>query len=121
MPELVEGKHPGEHIVHEESKDLSRKKVKLMSGDLVAGTVIAETSTEDEFVQLAPTAGDSTAQAAGILWENTDASAGAVEAIAHVRLTKVRDENLTWPSGITAPQKTAALAQLKALNIIVQL
>lgn len=121
MPELVEGKHPGEHIVHEESKDLCREKITLAAGNLVAGAVLGQKTADDEFVELAPAASDGTEVAAGILWENTDASGSAQLAIVHTRLTKVRDENLTWPTGITANQKTAAIAQLAALNIIVQL
>lgn len=121
MPELVEGKHPGEHIVHEESKDLSREKIILATGNLLAGAVLGRITAGSECVELAPAAADGSEVAMGILWANTDATVAAVSAVAHTALTKVRDENLTWPVGITGPQKTAAIAELKALNIIVQL
>jgi hypothetical protein len=32
----------------------------------------------------------------------------------------VADHALTWPVGITAPQKAAAIAQLKALGVLVR-
>jgi hypothetical protein len=38
--------------------------------------------------------------------------------VAVVRLAEVNAAELVWPSGITAPQQTTALGQLRALTII---
>ena len=85
MPELVQGKNPGEHIVHEESKDLSREKITLAAGNLLSGAVLGKKTAGGDFLELAPAAADGTEAAAGILWENTDASVTAKQAIIHAR------------------------------------
>ena len=122
MPTLYQGKNPGEYLVHEESKDMSREKVMLASGEnLVDGSVLAKKTADGKYYQLAPAAADGTEVAKGILRENVDATAGDASVIIHNFHCKVRDENLTWPAGITAGQKTTALSQLSALNIKVQL
>jgi len=118
---MLEGKNPGEYLVHEESCDLSREKGILAAGNLVDGTVLGKVTATGKFVILAPGAVDGSQVAAGILRGNTDASTAEAGAIAHVNLIKARDENLTWPVGITAPQKTTAITELAALHIKVQL
>jgi hypothetical protein len=51
--------------------------------------------------------------------EGVDATAGDLLATAHVRgPCEVQLSRLTWPAGISGPQKTAALAQLAAAGII---
>lgn len=119
MATLVEGKNPGEYLVHEESCDLCREKVTLESGKLEDGTVVGKKSN-GKYVQLSPAASDGSQIAAGILRGNTDASSAEQPAIIHRQLIVAREENLTWPVGITAPQKTTALSQLASLHIKVQ-
>ena len=121
MGTIEEGKNPGEYLVHEESIDLSRETVILASGEHVDGTVLGQKTADSEYIQLVPGATNGTEVAAGILWGNRDASSAAIPVIIHNKLAKVRDENLTWPSGITAGEKTTAIAELLALNIRVQL
>ncbi len=118
---LIEGKNPGEYLVHEESCELSRDKIVLASGVLVDGTVLGKITTSGKYVILTPSASNGSQVAAGILRGNTDATSGDKDAIIHNALAKVRDENLTWPAGITDNQKTTAIGQLAALHIKVQL
>ena len=58
--------------------------------------------------------------AAGILYDNVDATTADVEAVAYVRDCEANGAELTWPSDIDAGEKTAAIAQLAALGIIVR-
>ena len=118
---MIEGKNPGEYLVHEESCDLSREKVTLAAGNLVDGTVLGKVTASGKYVILAPAAVDGSEKAAGILRGNTDASVAETDAIIHNNLIKARDENLTWPDAITGSQKTTAIAELAALHIKVQL
>ncbi|HBG07673.1 MAG: hypothetical protein A2075_09115 [Geobacteraceae bacterium GWC2_58_44] len=58
--------------------------------------------------------------AAGILLDNVNATAADVEAVAYVRDCEVNGSEITWPADIEAAEKTAAIAQLAALGIIVR-
>jgi hypothetical protein len=53
-----------------------------------------------------------------VLYDAVDASAADAEGAAIVRLAEVNAAELVWPAGITAPQQTTALGQLRALTII---
>lgn len=66
-----------------------------------------------------PTAANGTQNAAAILYQDTDASAGDTLATIISRLAEINKSELVWGAGVTTtPQKTAALAQLQALNIV---
>lgn len=117
---LVEGKHPGEYVIDEVSCDLSREKVTIGSGNNVDGTVLGMKTADKTYHPLTPGASDGTQNAAAILRGSADASSASVDAIATTRLTAVRDSNLTWPAGITEPQKEAAIAKLAEKHIIVK-
>lgn len=58
--------------------------------------------------------------AAGILYDNVNATAADVEAVMVARDAEVNGSELTWPSDIEAGEKTIAIAQLAALGIIVR-
>ncbi|MCP4618507.1 MAG: head decoration protein, partial [Bradyrhizobium sp.] len=49
-----------------------------------------------------------------------DATAADKAAVYHARDAEVKGLALTWPAGISAPNKTAAIAALAALGIIVR-
>jgi len=61
---------------------------------------------------------DGSQDAYGILTDKCDASGGAKSAVAVVRNAKIVAANLSWPTGASADQKAAALAQLAAKGII---
>lgn len=86
-------------------------------GDKFTITVAAGSG---KYGELALTANDGRATAAGVLFDAVDASAADKSAVFHVRHCEVAASKLTWPAGITADQKTAAIAQLAAVGIIVR-
>jgi hypothetical protein len=91
------------------------------STDFVVGDkfLITVAVSATKWVQLAPTATDGSEVAAGILWDYTDASAADAQCTVVDRgPTEVNSAHLTWPGGITAGQKSSALAQLAKLGII---
>ncbi len=108
------------HITGEVS-GLSKDEITLATGNHLSATVLGKMD-DGSFIQLdlnpAATEGN---VASAILFGNADATAAAVPALAHTRLTAVLESNLVWPDGITAPQKTAAIAELAAQQIIVRL
>jgi len=68
---------------------------------------------------LDPDAVDGSQNACGLMAAAVTAPDGTdAQGVAEVRDAVVRLGSLTWPTGITTAQKTAALAQLKALGII---
>lgn len=119
MAELTEGRHAGEFIISVANGNLSFDNGVLASGeDLVAGTVLALLA--GEYVQLAPGSSGADANAVAILLGNVDATSAAQPCAVVARQSEVIGAALTWPVGITTPQKDAAIADLAALGIIVR-
>jgi hypothetical protein len=58
--------------------------------------------------------------AAGASYGNYDATGGDVTGVAVVRDAELNGNDLTWPSDITADEKTAAIAQLADIGILVR-
>jgi len=58
--------------------------------------------------------------AAGILFDNVNATDADVEAVIVARDAEVSGNELAWPADIEAGEKTAAIAQLASLGIIVR-
>jgi hypothetical protein len=56
--------------------------------------------------------------AVAVLWDDVDATDGAMPGVVHVRDCEVASSKLTFQSDIDAGEKTTALAQLAALGII---
>jgi hypothetical protein len=71
-----------------------------------------------KYKALAPTATDGTHEAAGILWEATDASTADTAAVAVTRQAEVISSELQWGASVGTAHKAAALAQLAKLGII---
>lgn len=88
------------------------------AGVLVAGTVLGKITASGKYTILAPAASDGSQTAAGILWDGLDATSADVPGVAVTRLAEVTAGELTYPGGITGPQKTAALASLAAAMVI---
>lgn len=119
---LTEGKHPGEFILWE-AGNISREKVTIASGEnLVAGTVLGKVTSSGEYKLHNAGAGTGEQDAVALLFDNVDASGGAVEATIIARLAEVSLAALTFKSGISAGDKTTAIAKLAAdgRNIIVR-
>lgn len=126
MTVLTDGRHTAEYIASEANGTRSREVVTLSSGNnLVAGTVLAKITTggnAGEFTVLNPGSladpADGTKVAAAILFDSVNATAADKPAVITARDTEVKAVALTWPAGISGPEKTAALAQLAALGIV---
>lgn len=89
----------------------------FVSGDSFTITIAAGSG---KYVAYDQDAVDGSEIAAGILYDNIDATAGDIEAVAYLRDCEVNGSLLTWPSDIEAAEKTAAIAQLAILGIIVR-
>lgn len=121
MPMLVESNYLGDWLKYEEDNLYSRDEVTVVSGqNLITGTVIGVITASGKVTQLAPAANDGSESAAGVLLLDTDAADADKGGVIIARHAICSDKGLTWPGGITAPQKTAAIAQLKALGILVR-
>lgn len=89
----------------------------FVSGDAFTVTVAAGSG---KYVAFDQDAVDGSEIAAGILYDNVDATAGDVEAVMVARDAEVNGSEITWPADIEAAEKTAAIAQLALLGIIVR-
>jgi len=120
MTTLTEGQHAGEFIVSEANGLRSREIKTLISGqDLAAGAVVGEITASGKLTEVAPAANDGSETAAGILVYACDASSADEACVSIVRDAEVNGAELVWPT-VTAEQKTAAIAELAALGIIVR-
>lgn len=89
--------------------------------DLAAGTVLATVTASGKQVKLAPGASDGSQTPTHILAEDTTVpAAGDAVSRGYVHGT-VLDGGLTWPGGISAGQKAAAIAALRDAGIYVTL
>lgn len=116
----TEGKHAGEYLVSEAAGSRSREVVTVASGQNLTGcTVLGQITASKKYVALAPAAGDGSQNAAAILFDNTDATAGDKKQTAHVRDCEVNASDLVWGAA-NAGQIAAGRAQLALQGIIVR-
>lgn len=123
MSTLTENlKRTGAYLISEASDMYrSREQVTIGSGNnLVAGEVLGKITASGKYVRLNPAGADGSQNAAAILFQDAAAASADVRRVVHVRDCIVQDAMLTWPAGITGPQKTAAIAALAANGLIVR-
>ena len=121
MPVLNEQNYLGDWLKFEADNLYSRDEVTVVSGqNLTTGTVVGVITASGKVTQLAPGASDGSQNAAGALLLDVDASAADKPGVIIARHAICSDKKIVWPGGITGPQKTAAIAQLKALGILVR-
>lgn len=121
MATLNEGRHTGEFIGQQAMGDAYHNKpVTLLSGqDLSAGTVLGKVTASGKYKILDPASANGDQNAAAILYDNEDATAGDLTVVVVIRgPMTVNYNDLVWPAGITANQKAAAIVQLEALGIV---
>jgi len=118
MTTKTEGTHAGGFIVSEANGTLSREKITVRQGQvLVAGQVIAK----DGNGKYGLYDNDATNNAAaGILFDNVDATLGDVAAVGILRNAEVNANELVWGSVNDAGDITAGVADLLALGIILR-
>lgn len=89
----------------------------FVSGDSFTITVAAGSG---KYVAYNQDGVDGSEIAVGILYDNVNATDADVEAVVYVRDCEVNGSELTWPADIEAGEKTAAIAQLATVGIIVR-
>lgn len=98
---------------------ISRDKATLVAGqNLTAGTVLGRITLGGKYTLHNPAATDGSQAAAAVLLTDCNASAADAPALILARLAEVKAALLTFKSGITAPQKATALADLAAHHIV---
>ena len=121
MPAITEGRHAAEFMISEAPGHRSRDTGTLASGSkLQAGTVLGQSTTTGDFkaLNLDSTAGYETP--AAILYDNVDATGGDKTVTLIARDAEVDGGAMTYPAGITAEDKQAAIDALAAAGIIVR-
>lgn len=127
MSVLNEGQHTGEFLLSEPAPLISRgptaETVTVAAATkLESGHVLGQLSADSKFVEFDNAGSDGSEQAAGILYNECDNSAGVApadfQATVIKRLAAVRKADLKWKSTLEAADKTAAYADLAAALII---
>lgn len=120
---LTEGKYAGEFILSELPGRISRDNVTVTvaaNTTLAPGTVLGQLSASGKYVPYDNAGSDGSEEAAGILYSELENATGAPVDMAGVVINwsaEVRKADLAWASGLTADDKTAAYADLKALGV----
>lgn len=122
MTVLTETRREGEFIVSEcDEGTLSREIVTIISDQkLGAGTVLGKISASGKYTLHDAAATDGSQNAIAVLFAAVDASDGDKSGVIIARLAEVNGNEITWKSGISAPNKTAGIASLATQNIIVR-
>lgn len=121
MTVLTEGRHTAEYILSEANGFRSREVGTLLAGNnLTPGTVLARITASGKLTVLTPGASDGSQTAFGVLYDSVNATGADKPAVYTARDAEVKALALTWPAGISAPNKTAAITALAALGIIVR-
>lgn len=110
----------GHYIVSEANGYLSRDTGIIASGAgvLKPGTVLGQVTATKKWKPVNFAATDGTETAGAILYQGCDATSADVERTLTRRASEVQAVRLTWPSGATANQISAALATLAEADII---
>lgn len=121
MTVLTEGNHAGEFIVSEVDIDMVRKPIVIVNGAgvLPAGTVLGKITIGGEYNIYNNAETDGTEVAAGVLFDEADATLAADDGIILDNLCVVNNAELNWGASDGAAQ-TAAVADLLAKNVFVK-
>ncbi len=123
MPTVfTESMNLGDLLKYEAPNLYSRDRVTVAAGqNLPLGAVIGVVTATGKVKQIDPSATDGTQVAAGVLMQRCDAAlAERDDGLMVARHAIVSDHALQWPTGITAAEKASAVAQLKALGVLVR-
>lgn len=123
MTAFTEPNRIGDILKREFAPEFNREEVTIASGqNLVAGTVLGKITVGAQYMIHDNAASGGTAGAevaAGVLLFDCDASSAATKAVVLLRgPAVVALEKLTFKSGISGANKTAALDKLATLGIV---
>jgi hypothetical protein len=121
-PVLTEGLNLGDLLKYEAPNLYSRDPVTIAAGQvLVLGAVVGVVTATAKVKGVDPSATDGSEVAAGVLIQPVDAHlADRDDGLMVARHAIVADHALAWPTGMTVAEKKSAIAQLKALGILVR-
>jgi hypothetical protein len=123
MPTVfTEAMNLGDLLKFEAPSLYSRDRVTVAAGQyLQLGTVLGIVTASGKYKQIDPSAEDGSQVAAGVLLQTCDATlADRDNGLVVARHAIVSDHALQWPEAITAAEKASAIAQLKALGVLVR-
>lgn len=122
MPVLSEPLNLGDLLKYEAPNLYSRDRVTVASGqNLPLGAVVGIVTATGKVTRIDPSATDGTQVAAGVLLQACDATlADRDDGLIVARHAIVADHALAWPAAITNAEKLSAVAQLKALGVLVR-
>lgn len=121
MTTLTQGPVTAGYLISESNGTRSREVVTLASGNnLQAGAVLAKLAATGKYTEHNPAGADGSEVAVAVLYAGVDASTADAAAVVTSRDAEVQADLLVWSAGISVPQKTAALADLAAVGIVVR-
>ena len=122
MPSVSQPKNVGDLLKYEAPNLYSRDQDTVAAAqNLPLGTVVGRETATAKLKAIDPSATDGTEIAVGVLGNDIDATLiDREDAILIARHAIVARSVLVWPTGITAAQKAAAVAQLEVRGILVR-
>ena len=122
MSVFAEPLNLGDLLKYEAPNLYSRDRVTVTSGqNLPLGTVLGIVTASGKYKQIDPSAEDGTQVAAAVLLQACDATlADRDDGLVVARHAILADYALAWPEAVTNAEKLTALAQIKALGVIVR-
>ena len=119
MGTQTETNRAGEFILSEANGSLSREQKTLITGQVLgAGAVIGIITASGKVTEYDNAAVDGSESAAGIIFQDADATGADVPCTIISRLAEVSDDLLVWEAGQDAGDQTAGKADLATLDII---
>lgn len=103
-----------------EIPELSRDVITIASGQVLTANTVLGKNAGGKHVLHDPAASGSEKDACAVLYAAVDASAGDTKAVASVRLTALKFDELVWKTSITNGQINTARAKLAEANLIVR-
>ena len=122
MSVLAEPLNLGDLLKYEAPNLYSRDRVTVAAGqNLPLGTVLGIVTASGQYKQIDPSTDDGSQVAAGVLLQTCDATLlERDDGLVVARHAIVSDHALQWPDAIAAAEKASAIAQLKALGVLVR-
>ena len=121
MPSLQEASNLGDLLKYEAPHRYSRDLTEIAAGQTLSlGTVLGLETSSQTLYGLNPMASDGTEVAVGILVTELRATPDIQKVLFIARHAIVSSQAIVWPEGITVSEQAVAIAQLKALGILIR-
>jgi hypothetical protein len=120
MATKTEGVYGAEFLLSDEELISVDKGILILGQNLTIGTVLGKITASGKYTQHNNAATDGSEVACAILRTSADAILADTACAVLVRLAEVAGAKLIFKTGITAPNKAAAIVALATQNIIVR-